>query len=63
MAIPKKTQWQIEELKASGTEIKEILQGLRNKEGVPERIIKDLEQLAEGYDKEILKTVYGIDVR
>ena len=40
MAIPKKSQWQTEELKASGTEIKEILQGLRKKEDVPELIIK-----------------------
>lgn len=63
MAIPKKTQWLIEELKASGAEIKEILQGLAKKEGVPERVVKDLEKLAEGYDKEILKAVYGIDVR
>ena len=63
MAIPKKVQWQIEELKAAAVEVQEILKGLRKKEGVPERVIKDQERLLEGYDKEILKAVYGIDVR
>ena len=62
MALPRKAQMEIEELKKAGIELKEILKGLRKKEGVPERIIKDLERLLEGYDKEILKAVYGIDV-
>jgi len=63
MALPRKAQIEIEELKKAGVELKEILKGLRKKEAVPERIIQDLERLAEGYDKEILKAVYGIDMR
>ena len=63
MALPRKAQMEIEELKKAGIELKEILKGLRKKEGVPERLVKDLERLAEEYDKEILKAVYGIDVR
>ena len=63
MALPRKAQMEIEELKKAGVELKEILKGLRKKEEVPERLVKDLERFAEGYDKEILKTVYGIDVR
>ena len=63
MALPRKAQMEIEELKKAGVELKEILKGLRKKEGAPERIIQDLERLAEGYDKEILKAVYGINVK
>ena len=62
MALPRKAQMEIEELKKAGIELKEILKGLRKKAGVPERIIKDLERLLEGYDKKILKAIYGIEV-
>ena len=62
MALPRKAQMEIEELKKAGVELKEILKGLRKKAGVPERIIKDLERLLEGYDKKILKAIYGIEV-
>ena len=63
MALPRKAQMEIEELKKAGVELKEILKGLRKKEEVPERLVKDLERFAEGYDKEILKTVYGIEIK
>jgi len=63
MALPRKAQMEIEELKKAGVELKEILKGLRKKEDAPERLVKDLDRLLDGYDKEILKAVYGIDVR
>ena len=63
MALPRKAQMEIEELKKAGIELKEILKGMRKKEDVPERLVKDFEVLAERYDKAILKAVYGIDIK
>ena len=59
MAIPRKVQMRIEELRAAGLEVKELIKGLSGKEGKTGRIFKDLEKLQSDYERKVLEAVYG----
>ena len=59
MAIPRKIQIRIEELRAAGLEVKELIKGLSGKEGKTGRVFKDLQKLQAEYDRKVLETVYG----
>ena len=59
MAIPRKVQMRIEELRAAGLEVKELIKGLSGKEGKTGRIFKDLQKLQGDYERKVLEAIYG----
>ena len=60
MAIPRKVQMRIEELRAAGLEVKELIKGLSGKDGETGRVFKDLQKLQGDYDRKVLEAIYGI---
>ena len=59
MAIPRKVQMQIEELRAAGLEVKELIKGLSGKETKTDRVLKELQKLKADCDQEVLEAIYG----
>lgn len=59
MALSRKTKSEIEEFGEAGNVIQDLIAYEKKKEKPNARLIQDLQDLADGYDKKILNAVHG----